>query len=105
MTTPRPCAEIVNGVVTDENGNDVDLEYKRAVSMALSKIQHEDIELDILQSRIPTCGINQIYDGSFTGKLIYGMGLFAKVFNTRSIKVIDVEEVGSINLLNFIKFY
>ena len=22
MATPRPCAEIVNGVVTDENGND-----------------------------------------------------------------------------------
>ena len=41
----------MNGVVTDENGNDVDLEYKRAVSMALSKIQHEDIELAILQSR------------------------------------------------------
>ena len=60
MATPRPCAEIVNGVVTDENGNDVDLEYKRAVSMALSKIQHEDIELAILQSRSPTCGVNQI---------------------------------------------
>lgn len=53
MATPRPCAEIVNGVVTDENGNDVDLEYKRAVSMALSQIQHEDIELAILQSRSP----------------------------------------------------
>ena len=101
MATPRPCAEIVNGVVTDENGNDVDLEYKRAVSMALSKIQHEDIELAILQSRSPTCGVNQIYDGSFTGKLISGMGLFAKALKERGIKVIDVEEVESFNLLDF----
>ena len=100
MATPRPCAEIVNGVVTDENGNDVDLEYKRAVSMALSKIQHEDIELAILQSRSPTCGVNQIYDGSFTGKLISGMGLFAKALKERGIKVIDVEEVESFNLLD-----
>ncbi|BFK48210.1 DUF523 domain-containing protein [Lawsonibacter asaccharolyticus] len=100
MTTPRPCTEIVNGVVTDENGNDVDLEYKRAVSMALSKIQHEDIELAILQSRSPTCGVNQIYDGSFTGKLISGMGLFAKALKERGIKVIDVEEVESFNLLD-----
>ncbi len=100
MTTPRPCAEIVNGVVTDENGNDVDLEYKRAVSMALSQIQHEDIELAILQSRSPTCGVNQIYDGSFTGKLISGMGLFAKALKERGIKVIDVEEVESFNLLD-----
>ena len=87
-------------VVTDENGNDVDLEYKRAVSMALSQIQHEDIELAILQSRSPTCGVNQIYDGSFTGKLISGMGLFAKALKERGIKVIDVEEVESFNLLD-----
>ena len=100
MATPRPCAEIVNGVVTDENGNDVDLEYKRAVSMALSQIQHEDIELAILQSRSPTCGVNQIYDGSFTGKLISGMGLFAKALKERGIKVIDVEEVENFNLLD-----
>ena len=83
MATPRPCAEIVNGV-----------------SMALSQIQHEDIELAILQSRSPTCGVNQIYDGSFTGKLISGMGLFAKALKERGIKVIDVEEVENFNLLD-----
>ena len=95
------CPEQLAGMTTpDENGNDVDLEYKRAVSMALSKIQHEDIELAILQSRSPTCGVNQIYDGSFTGKLISGMGLFAKALKERGIKVIDVEEVESFNLLD-----
>ena len=64
------------------------------------KMQHEDIELAILQSRSPTCGVNQIYDGSFTGKLISGMGLFAKALKERGIKVIDVEEVESFNLLD-----
>lgn len=68
--------------------------------MALSQIQHEDIELAILQSRSPTCGVNQIYDGSFTGKLISGMGLFAKALKERGIKVIDVEEVENFNLLD-----
>ena len=41
-----------------------------------------------------------IYDGSFTGKLISGMGLFAKALKERGIKVIDVEEVESFNLLD-----
>ena len=93
METPRSCAEIVNGRVVDENGNDVSLEYDKAVSTALSKIQNEEIDLVILQSRSPTCGVNQIYDGSFTGKLIPGMGLFAKALKQRGYNVIDVEEI------------
>ena len=93
MKIPRPCAEIVNGRVVDETGNDVSLEYDKAVSIALSKIKNENIDLVILQSRSPTCGVNQIYDGSFTGKLIGGMGLFAKELKQRGYKVIDVEEI------------
>ena len=93
MKIPRSCAEIVNGRVVDENGNDVSSEYDKAVSIALSKIKNENIDLVILQSRSPTCGVNQIYDGSFTGKLISGMGLFAKELKQRGYKVIDVEEI------------
>ena len=93
MKIPRSCAEIVIGRVVDENGNDVSSEYDKAVQIALSKIQNENIDLVILQSRSPTCGVNQIYDGSFTGKLISGMGLFAKELKLRGYKVIDVEEI------------
>lgn len=93
MEIPRPCAEIVNGVVMDEKGNNVDPEYRKAVTMALLKIQNEEIDLAILQSRSPTCGVNQIYDGSFTGKLIPGTGLFAKALKQRGYHVIDVEEM------------
>ena len=93
MKIPRSCAEIVDGRVVDEKGNDVSLEYDKAVAVALSKIQNEEIDLVIVQSRSPTCGVNQIYDGSFTGKLIPGMGLFAKALKQRGYNVIDVEEI------------
>ena len=83
MKTPRLCAEIVNGVVTDENGNDVHSEYMQ--------IENDDIGLAVLQSRSPTCGVNQIYDGSFSGKLIPGMGLFAQALKQKGYKVVDVE--------------
>lgn len=92
MKVPRPCAEIVNGIVMDENGKDVNEEYNKAVSMAVSKIKNENIDLAILQSRSPTCGVNQIYDGSFTGKLIPGMGLFAKALKQNGYNIIDVEK-------------
>lgn len=91
MKTPRPCAEVINGLVTDENGNNVHLEYVNAVNLALSKIQNEKIDLAILQSRSPTCGVNEIYDGSFKGNLISGMGLFAKALKEKGYKIIDVE--------------
>lgn len=93
MEIPRPCAEIVNGVVMDEKGNNVDSEYHKAAATALLKIQKEEIDLAILQSRSPTCGVNQIYDGSFTGKLIPGTGLFAKALKQRGYQVIDAEEI------------
>lgn len=93
MGSPRPCAELVNGVVMDRNGNNINLEYRHGVMLALAEIQREDVDLVILQSRSPTCGVNQIYDGSFSGKLISGMGLFAMELKQRGYKVIDVKDI------------
>lgn len=96
MSIPRPCAEIVNGTVMDENGNNVHSQYKDAVQLALSKIEGQDIDLVILQSRSPTCGVNQIYDGTFSGNLIPGMGLFAKALKENGYRIIDVDEIESL---------
>ena len=41
MTIPRPCAEIVKGVVTDIDGNNVDASYQKACQLALEKIKDE----------------------------------------------------------------
>jgi len=90
--TPRPCAEIVDGVIMDEQGKNVDSVYKNAVELALSQIEKENIDLAILQSRSPTCGVNQIYDGTFSGNLIEGHGIFAKELIKRGYKVMDIED-------------
>lgn len=92
--TPRPCAEIVNGTVMDENGKNIHAQYVHGVELALAKIPAEDVELVILQSRSPTCGVNQIYDGSFSGKRIAGMGLFAQALKERGYRLVDVEDFG-----------
>ena len=89
MKTPRPCAEIVNGIVMDENGNNVHSEYVHAVEKALNQMKDEDIDLVILQSRSPTCGVNQVYDGSFRGTLTTGMGLFAKALKQKGYQIVD----------------
>ena len=93
MGTPRPCAEIVDGVVMDEHGKNVDAEFRNAVELALEKIRDEEFDLVILQSRSPTCGVNRIYDGTFSGKLIPGQGLFAQALVQRGYTVVDAEDV------------
>ncbi|PWM46478.1 MAG: DUF523 domain-containing protein [Clostridiales bacterium] len=93
LGTPRNCAEILNGNVIDNKGNNVDFQFKKGVELALEKIKDEKIDLVILQSRSPSCGVNQIYDGSFSGKLIKGQGLFAKELIKRGFKVLDCDEI------------
>ena len=90
---PRTPIEIVNGVVMDSNGNSVDTAIRGAVEKALEQIAGEEISCAILQSRSPTCGVNQIYDGTFSRKRISGSGVFAQALKDAGIKVIDVEDI------------
>lgn len=92
MPIPRLSAELVNGVVMDIQGNNVDKDYRHAAQLALEKIKELEIDLVILQSRSPTCGVNHIYDGSFTGKLVDGQGLFAQALIKAGYKVLDSED-------------
>lgn len=91
MKCPRACAEIVNGIVMSENGENVDAEYRKGVELAMEKIKGQKIDLAILQSRSPTCGVNTIYDGSFSGTLIEGYGLFTEAIIEKGIRVVDSE--------------
>ena len=86
--------EIVDGVLFDKNGNNVNDAMDRAISAILERVRDEEIACAILKSRSPTCGVNQIYDGSFTGTRISGSGVFAQALKEAGIPVIDVEDLG-----------
>ena len=93
LPTPRESSEIVNGVVRHKDGTSVDEEFRRGAELALKLVIDNDVELVILQSRSPSCGVNSIYDGSFSGTLIPGQGVFARLLTEKNIKVIDVSEL------------
>ena len=76
-----------------ENGKSVDHEFKKGAQIALDIVIDNQVDLVILQSRSPSCGVNNIYDGSFSGKLIDGKGVFAKVLEEKNIDVIDIEDL------------
>ena len=90
---PRTSIEIVNGVVMDRNGNSVDGAIRGAVAQLMEMLKKEEIQCAILQSRSPTCGVNQIYDGSFSHIRITGSGVFAQALKDAGYQVIDVEDI------------
>ena len=93
LSIPRNPAEIVDGVVMTKENESVDYEFRKGAEIALKQALDGQIDLAILQSRSPSCGIKQIYDGSFSGKLIEGKGVFAEMLSKAGIKIIDVEEL------------
>lgn len=94
LSTPRLPAEIVYGVVTNKEGVSVDAEFRKGAQTALAVALEKKVDLAILQSRSPSCGVKEIYDGSFSGKKIKGQGVFAKLLSAHGIKVLDAEDVA-----------
>ena len=93
LPTPRPSAEIVNGQVMNTEGKNITKEFSQGAQLAFEIVQKEKPDLIILQSRSPSCGIKQIYDGTFSGRKINGQGLFAALCIKASCKILDIEDL------------
>ena len=90
---PRIPIEIRDGVVVRRDGVVVDEAIRDAVKKILEQLKDEDIECAILKARSPTCGVHQIYDGSFTGTLVDGSGVLAQALKEASYTVLDNEDL------------
>ena len=90
---PRAPMEIVDGVLRNQDGTSVDEPVRRAVAQILEQIKNEEIECAVLQSRSPTCGVRQVYDGTFSRKLVEGSGVLAQALKEAGYRVVDREEL------------
>lgn len=88
---PRPRVELREGHAVDEDGRDVDAAFRLGVARALARAGQ--VDLAILQPRSPTCGAGEIYDGSFSGRLIPGMGLLAAALEARGVPVVAADKL------------
>ena len=93
LETPRIPSEIVNGTVMSKEGKNVDYEFRKGADIGLKMAGDNDVELVILQSRSPSCGVKNVYDGSFLGKVIEGKGIFAELLDKNGFKIVDVEDL------------
>lgn len=93
FSIPRPRIERVNGRVFNEFGEDVHEACLAGVEQAVALAKAEGVDLVILQSRSPSCGVNEIYDGTFSGVRMQGHGLFAEALMNNGFSVMDVEDL------------
>jgi uncharacterized protein YbbK (DUF523 family) len=102
LTTPRSACEIVGGSgedvlsgqarVIDKTGQDVTANFIKGAQECLAIMRQAGIDEAILQRRSPSCGVNKIYDGSFSGHLIAGDGVTAALLRKHGIRVWNDED-------------
>jgi uncharacterized protein YbbK (DUF523 family) len=87
LSTPREPSEIVNDRVITLSGTDVTDAFQKGAQEALKMAIMVNSTEAYLKSKSPSCGMDLIYDGSFSGKLVSGDGVFAKLLKERGIKI------------------
>ena len=78
LPTPRDPSERLGDKVVSNQGRDVTAQYQKGAETALWLARRYDCRAALLKEKSPSCGSGQIYDGSFTGKLIPGDGVAAE---------------------------
>ena len=58
---------------------------------ALDILKAFDIDYVILKSRSPSCGLNHIYDGSFSHRVIDADGIFVRLLKKEGYKIYTEE--------------
>ncbi len=97
LPTPRVPSEIRDGVVTAKNGRIVDKEFRAGAAKCLEIASREQPDMVILQSRSPSCGVKQRYDGTFSGMLVDGAGVTTELLMEHGFRCLDAEDLVEIH--------
>jgi uncharacterized protein YbbK (DUF523 family) len=103
LTIPRGPYEITGGTgidviegraeVVSDKGERVTVEFLNGARSALRIARQNHVELAVLRSRSPSCGVGWTHDGTFSGALIEGDGVTAALLRREGIKLISDEEI------------
>lgn len=100
LTTPREPAEICsNGrVITKFSGRDVTREFLSGAQICADIARENGCKIAILKERSPSCGSGEVYDGSFTGRIVSGDGITAAALKKLGVRVVGESALVELNL-------
>ena len=82
--------------VIASDGEDVTEAFVRGAEITLNIAKVHECKLAIMKEHSPSCGVKQVYDGSFSGKLVDGAGITSQMLMEHGITVISEEDDFSI---------
>ena len=87
--------DVLNGKckVLNQSGEDVTSEFVIGAEETLKIAKQFDIKEFIGKSKSPSCGCGNIYDGTFSAKLVHGDGVTTALLKRNGIKVITEEDL------------
>ena len=94
LQTPRTPSEILrDGRVVDCMGHDRTEAFLDGARAVLAIAQERGCDRAVLKSRSPSCGVHEVYDGSFEGVVVPGRGIAADMLAKAGIEIADEHDV------------
>lgn len=98
LSIPHPANEIQTTApllkVIDTEGADNTNAFCNGAQKALSHLQKARVDAVILKSKSPSCGVGEIYDGSFSKTLVPGNGVAAQAIIDAGITVTTEKDLS-----------
>lgn len=96
LPTPRVAAELQpDGRVVSGDGSDVTDAYQRGAAHAVRLAGAMGARGAVLKARSPSCGCDEIYDGSFTRVRVAGEGVTARALREAGLKVTSEDDIAA----------
>ena len=97
LPTPRACAELQpSGRVVDADDIDRTAAFEAGAAEAVRIAREHGCTQAILKSKSPSCGKGLIYDGTFSGTLVPGMGKTARALIDAGIEVLSENDCADL---------
>ena len=93
LSTPRPKSEIRGDCVKNEFGKDVTEQFEKGAVEALKIAKMFNCTHAILKEKSPSCGVCEIYDGTFSGMRIEGMGRTTELLKSNEIIIMSEKDL------------
>ena len=87
LPAPRQAAEIKEGRVVTAAGVDLTQPFQKGAEIATQIAILAGCRKAVLKARSPSCGCGRIYDGTFSGRLVDGDGVWAQALKKAGIEV------------------
>lgn len=99
LSIPRtPCEIVLSGRVVDARGQDRTEPYCTGAQITVEIAREFGCTMAILKSKSPSCGVHQVYDGTFSSVLINGQGIAAAALKSAGVEVFDEEDFKAGNV-------